>query len=189
MADDQYAEQQQHDDDGPPPVEQPNFATSGMLARVANTVVVRDRAAPNGARAVVRKYHEPSEAAIATRPWTLVVFDPKADDKAAPDIMDLKAKSAYMFGRDDQLADVFLTHSHASSQHAVLQFRKVSRLTAPHQKKIRPYLIDLESTNGSYLNKSKVGPARYVELKPKDVFTFGPGSREYVIMCSDALDS
>lgn len=31
----------------------------------------------------------------------------------------------------------------------------------------RPYLIDLDSTNGSYINSERVEPARYYELKEK----------------------
>ena len=31
----------------------------------------------------------------------------------------------------------------------------------------RPYLIDLKSTNGTYINNQRIDPARYVELKEK----------------------
>ena len=31
----------------------------------------------------------------------------------------------------------------------------------------RPYLIDLQSTNGTYINNQRIDPARYVELKEK----------------------
>ena len=42
--------------------------------------------------------------------------------------------------------------------------------------------MDLESTNGTFLNKEKIAPARYVELREKDVLTFGNSSREYVLI-------
>ncbi len=31
----------------------------------------------------------------------------------------------------------------------------------------RPYIIDLESTNGTYVNNKRIDAARYVELKEK----------------------
>ena len=47
---------------------------------------------------------------------------------------------------------------------------------------IKPYLMDLESTNKSFLNAEEVEPARYYELREKDVLKFGESQREYVIM-------
>ena len=46
----------------------------------------------------------------------------------------------------------------------------------------RPYIIDLESSNGTFLNKKKIGARRYVELLPRDVLQFGQSSREYVLI-------
>jgi len=45
-----------------------------------------------------------------------------------------------------------------------------------------PYIIDLGSANGTYLNNEKVEPQRYYELKEKDVVKFGYSSREYVLL-------
>ena len=47
---------------------------------------------------------------------------------------------------------------------------------------VRPYLMDLESTNKTFLNGSDVEAARYYELRDKDVLKFGESSREYVLM-------
>ena len=47
---------------------------------------------------------------------------------------------------------------------------------------VRPYLMDLNSTNGSFVNGSKIEPQRYVELLEKDVIRFGYSSREYVLL-------
>ena len=35
----------------------------------------------------------------------------------------------------------------------------------------RPYIIDLNSTNGTYLNNQRIDPRRYYELKEKVSFT------------------
>lgn len=47
---------------------------------------------------------------------------------------------------------------------------------------VRPYLIDLESSNGTNLNGERIPEQRYVELKTADVITFGSSEREYVII-------
>lgn len=47
---------------------------------------------------------------------------------------------------------------------------------------VRPYLIDLESANGTLLNKEAIPQKRYVELKTEDVVTFGSSEREYVVL-------
>lgn len=46
----------------------------------------------------------------------------------------------------------------------------------------RPYIIDLESANGTFLNGKKIESSRFYELKPKDVLKFGQSSREYVLL-------
>jgi hypothetical protein len=33
---------------------------------------------------------------------------------------------------------------------------------------IRPFVIDLESTNGTFVNKEEIPPSRYYELKASD---------------------
>ena len=71
------------------------------------------------------------------------------------------------------------------SQHAVVQFRAkvdLDAATGVETRRVLPYVMDLESTNGTFLNKEKIAPARYVELREKDVLTFGNSSREYVLI-------
>ena len=38
---------------------------------------------------------------------------------------------------------------------------------------VKPYLMDLDTTNGSYLNSKRIEGARYYELMDKDVLRFG----------------
>lgn len=49
-------------------------------------------------------------------------------------------------------------------------------------RRVRPYIIDLASGNGTYLNNQRIEPQRYYELKEKDVIKFGFSSREYVLL-------
>lgn len=41
--------------------------------------------------------------------------------------------------------------------------------------------MDLESTNGTFINKNKIESARYYELKNYDIINFGFSSRDYII--------
>ena len=73
------------------------------------------------------------------------------------------------------MADLPIDHPSCSRQHAVLQYRLV-------QNRVRPYIIDLGSSNGTFLNNQKIDPQKYVELMEKDVLKFGYSSREYVLL-------
>ncbi len=87
-------------------------------------------------------------------------------------------------GKDEKVANILVNHPSCSRQHAVIQFRKVSlndEEDSSHQR-IIPYIMDLESTNGTLLNKHKIEPARYYELKPFDILNFGLSTRDYVVM-------
>lgn len=89
--------------------------------------------------------------------------------------MHLHRQSAYLIGKDRKIADIPVDHPSCSRQHAVLQYRFVNN-------RITPYIIDLGSSNGTYLNNNKIDPQRYVELREKDVLKFGYSSREYVLL-------
>lgn len=47
---------------------------------------------------------------------------------------------------------------------------------------VKPYILDLESANGTYVNNRRIEARRYVELFEKDVVKFGYSSREYVLL-------
>lgn len=55
-----------------------------------------------------------------------------------------------------------------------------------YRSETRPYLMDLNSTNGTMLNGVTIEPQKYYQLLPKDVLKFGLSQREYVIMHNDA---
>lgn len=46
----------------------------------------------------------------------------------------------------------------------------------------RPYLIDLETETGTFINAERIESNVYVELHPKDIFQCGDSSREYVLL-------
>ncbi|KAL3082446.1 hypothetical protein niasHT_038512 [Heterodera trifolii] len=51
-----------------------------------------------------------------------------------------------------------------------------------HQQATRPYINDLGSGNGTFLNGDRIEAQRYYELREKDVLRFGFSSREYVLL-------
>lgn len=160
-----------------PPVEKqkPNFANSGRLAAESNTVDV------NGGK-VVLKYHEPPEARKppAKEPWRLYVF--KGEDLL--EVVELYERSCWLVGKERMVVDFPLEHPSCSKQHAAIQFRYVEKRNEFGDRigKVKPYLIDLESANGSSLNGEAVPAAQYVEVQDKDVLRFGLSSREYVML-------
>ncbi|KAI9145707.1 SMAD/FHA domain-containing protein, partial [Paraphysoderma sedebokerense] len=149
--------------------EKPNFGLSGKLAAEENTY--------NG---VVLKYSEPPESRKPKEKWRLHVFK----GKEQIDILHIHQQSAYLLGRDRLVADIPTDHPSCSKQHAVIQFRKISERNDKGElkQKVKPYIIDLESTNGTFINSVRVQPARYIELKVGDVLRFGESTRDYVIL-------
>lgn len=159
--------EQTSDDEKEP---EPDFGLSGVLAAETNTV--------NG---VVLKYNEPPEKDTPSIRWRLYVFK---SGKPLDEPLKVHGQSWYLFGRDRRVADIPTDHPSCSLQHAVLQYRKTERTGKDGTAKVsvRPYLIDLGSTNGTYLNGDKIESHRYYELLPKDVLTFGSSTREFVLL-------
>ena len=49
-------------------------------------------------------------------------------------------------------------------------------------RRVTPYVIDLGSANGTFVNNKKIDTRKYVEVLEKDVLKFGFSSREYVLL-------
>ena len=156
------------------PVEKdkPNFALSGKLTSDTNTF--------NG---VVIKYNEPPEAKKPKRKWRLYPFK---GEESLP-FIPIHTQSAFLLGRDRKVADIPIDHPSCSSQQAVIQFRAIpfTRDDGSKGKKTRPYIIDLDSSNGTFLNNKRIDSRKYYELMEKDVLKFAFSSRDYVLMHED----
>ncbi|KAN0083046.1 SMAD/FHA domain containing protein [Elaphomyces granulatus] len=162
-----------------PEKEKPNFSNTGRLATESNTVMMEGGS-------VVLKYHEPPEARKppAKDAWRLYVF--KGSDLL--EIVELGERSCWLVGREKLVVDFPIEHPSCSKQHAAVQFRYLEKRNefGDRQGRVRPYLIDLESANGSTVNGELVPTGRYVELQDKDVLRFGLSTREYVLMLPPA---
>ncbi|KAG9192026.1 hypothetical protein G6011_10760 [Alternaria panax] len=165
----------------PPDKEKPNFKPTGALAKAANRV--------EGTK-ISLKYHEPPEARKppASQPWRVFVF--KGDDVV--DTVEIWQKSCWLLGRSHQVVDYVLEHPSSSGQHAAIQFRYIQKTiedefgVKSQRGKVKPYIIDLESSNGTELNGEHLEASRYFELRDKDILKFGGSEREYVVMLPSA---
>lgn len=54
--------------------------------------------------------------------------------------------------------------------------------------KYRPYMMDLGSTNGTQVNKTKMHTKEYYELKNYDMINFGMSTRDYILIKGDNID-
>jgi len=151
--------------------EEPNFEVSGVLAEEQNQrngipltfSIAIDAAAP-----------EQDES-----DWRLFEFQGESDCGSHR----LVGNSCFLLGSDTRLSNtaseddmsfIALRDESCSRQHAVIQFRKRDR--------VKPYLMDLNSSNGTVLNGSRIEPGRYIELRHQDVLEFGKLRREFVLI-------
>ena len=153
--------------------QKPNFAPSGKLAAETNTAA---------GTTIVLKYNEPPESRKPppSQPWRLYVF--KGSETL--ETVELGTRSCWLFGRERSVVDFPIEHPSCSKQHAVLQFRFVEKKNEYGDKegKVRPYVIDLESANGTKVNGELLPERRFVEIRSGDVVAFGDSTREYVLM-------
>ena len=72
-------------------------------------------------------------------------------------MLHMHRESAYLIGKDRKVVDVLVDHLSCSRQHAVFQYRLIPG------KGVKPYIIDLDSSNGTYLNNKQIESKRYYE--------------------------
>lgn len=158
-------------------VVEPNFGLSGALAEDTNKV--------DGVSLV---YTEPPEAANPTLRWRLYTF--KGGDQVGEPLY-IHRQRHYLFGRERRVADIPSDHPSCSKQHAVLQYRRTSKEGPDGMpiEAVRPYLMDLGSTNGTFINSERLESQRYYELLEQDVLKLGNSSREYVLLHEGSLNS
>lgn len=149
---------------------EPSFELSGKLAAETNRV-----------RGVTLLFTEPPDAKKPNVRWRLYVFK---GGEALNEPLYIHRQSCYLFGRERRVADIPTDHPSCSKQHAVIQFRQVEKEQPDGmlKKQVRPYVMDLGSTNKTFINDNPIEPQRYYELFEKDTIKFGNSSREYVLL-------
>jgi smad nuclear-interacting protein 1 len=151
--------------------ELPNFEVSGLLAEDQNQI--------SGVPLIFAVSVDAAEPDSSSSDWRLFEFVGE-DSKRT---INLKGCSCFLFGSDARLSSnesedvcfVYVEDTSVSKQHAVIQFRRRSDA-------VKPYLMDLESSNKTRLNGDPIEPGRYVELRHEDVILFGRSESEYVLL-------
>lgn len=154
---------------------------------------------------VIIKYREPSEARKPRKHWKFYLVTGVGSYTK----LHIHRESAYLIGRDSrEFVDIVDDHPSCSRRHAVLQYRlvpftrpdgtigsknlyfscKQSLIFCFTGKRIRPFLFDLASTNGTFLNNEKIEPGKYIELKRRAVVKFGCSTRDYILLLEDSKD-
>ncbi|KAM5554049.1 FHA domain-containing protein DDL-like [Rosa sericea] len=156
--------------------QKPSFELSGKLAAETNRF-----------RGITLLYTEPAEGRPPRVKWRLYVFK---GGEAFNEPIKIHRQSCYLFGRERRVADIPTDHPSCSKQHAVLQFRQVEKEQPDGtlSKEVKPYVMDLGSTNKTFVNETAIEPQRYYELMEKDTIKFGNSSREYVLLHENSMD-
>lgn len=147
-----------------------NFGLSGALAKDTQT--------GNMYNGVLLKFTEPPEARTPNTRWRLYVFR----DGKNIETLHISRQSAYLFGREKAVADILVEHPSLSRQHCVLQYRAVPDKSDSTMVRCKPYLMDLGSAHGTFINGERLQEARYYELRKKDVIKLGASTREYILL-------
>uniref|UniRef100_A0A060T815 ARAD1D06996p n=1 Tax=Blastobotrys adeninivorans TaxID=409370 RepID=A0A060T815_BLAAD len=138
--------------------EKPNYDQSGLLARESRTI-----------KGLYIKHSEPGDAAMPDSDKVYLLLNDSETHS-------LKSQSSYIIGRDKRVCDII--HPKISRQHAVIQFRRVVDKRS-RVETTKPYLLDLESSHGTFLNDKKIEPLRYIEIRTGDVIAFSSTKINY----------
>ncbi|QPG75491.1 hypothetical protein FOA43_002846 [Brettanomyces nanus] len=133
-------------------------------------------------------YLPPPDQVLPSKSMRYHLF--KFDDKVGTEneVPLINGRSFLVVGRDPDLADIVIDIDTedgglVSKRHAVFQFRKPSSV---EDSSIKLYLLDLGSTNGTFLNGNNVElpKRRYIEMKGHDRLKFGDpeSDTEFVIV-------
>ena len=97
--------------------------------------------------------------------------------------MHIHKQTNYLVGKDKRIANILVNHPSCSRQHSVIQYREFKNVdeNGKVEIEVKPYIMDLGSTNGTFINKEKIEQARYYELKNYDLLNFGFSTRDYII--------
>ena len=121
-------------------------------------------------------YKEPPWSGITDKPYYFEVVK----NGAVTDHIELTTKSYYVFGRLPS-CDHSMDHPSLSRYHAVIQH---CAKTNSEGHDLGWYLYDLDSTHGTWMNKSKVTPRVYHRLRVGYVVKFGGSTRLYILQVS-----
>jgi hypothetical protein len=143
--------------------EQPNYNLTGRLnVNKANCIISNNAISSSS-------YNEPSDQAKPNDDWRLYCYEV---DKKLPNIFYISNQSYYSIGTEAKSNHLILSDPSCSPYHAVIQYRK-RLMSETEEILIKPYLIDLSSQHGTYINQKLITSLRYIELLENDCIQFG----------------
>ncbi|EAL60947.1 hypothetical protein DDB_G0293190 [Dictyostelium discoideum AX4] len=110
-----------------------------------------------------------SNSSSSSSKWFYKVFK---NGEVIEDLKEIKNEEILTFGRDPSRNKILLEHPSCSSVHASISFSNSNK---------RPILLDLNSTNQTFLNGKEVTPRKPSDLYEGDKIKFGASTREYII--------
>ncbi|KAK5582033.1 hypothetical protein RB653_003615 [Dictyostelium firmibasis] len=113
-------------------------------------------------------YRSSSNSSSSSK-WYYKVFK---NGEVIEDFKEIKVDDILTFGRDSSRNKILLEHPSCSSVHASLSLGQSNK---------RPILLDLNSTNQTFLNGKEVTPRKPLDLYEGDKIKFGASTREYII--------
>ncbi|OQR98771.1 hypothetical protein THRCLA_06673 [Thraustotheca clavata] len=148
-----------------------------LIQRLQSTQLLQRQAYNELEKALIRtelytmgKYEPPSWAQGASNKHNLSLEVIKSG--VVLETIALDSKSHYVAGRMEPLCDLVLQHPSISRTHAALQFNEEGKL----------FVIDLKSTYGTHVNKRRLPPNEYTQLRVGDVLVFGESTRIYTLL-------
>lgn len=123
------------------------------------------------------KYFVPYDTAKPDGTWKIFLFKDGTDESQT---IPLDTESV-LFGRES-FCDCIIEHKSVSRQHCVIQFRKVMLEGSTEQAQIIPYIFDMNSHWGTYINDEKIPASCFVQLEAKDTISFGKCPDSAVLM-------
>uniref|UniRef100_A0A2P2HX52 Nuclear inhibitor of protein phosphatase 1 n=1 Tax=Hirondellea gigas TaxID=1518452 RepID=A0A2P2HX52_9CRUS len=81
-------------------------------------------------------------------------------------------KKCYLFGRNPQLNDFCIDHASCSRVHSVLVYHKILN---------RAFLVDLDSTHGTYIGNIRLESNKPTQIPINSTFHFGASTRMYTL--------
>ncbi|OHS99815.1 FHA domain containing protein [Tritrichomonas foetus] len=147
------------------PKEHPNW---GIRALYNDRQLIRDKK--------LTKYFIPFDSTNPDKSWHLFIF---RDDENEEEFE--MTSPTILIGRE-KFCDIILKDATVSRQHCAIQFRLTKASESEPKLITKPYIFDMSSKGGTFINENVVPPMCFIELKPSDTISFAKSSENIVVM-------
>lgn len=113
-------------------------------------------------------------------PESLFSFEVLKGGQIIDEMKDLQTKGHWTLGKMPS-NDIEMAHPTISRFHAVLQYLPESSCGEERTAKSGWYVYDLGSTHGTFVNKTKINPKKYIHIRVGYMLKFGASTRYYIL--------